>query len=400
MSRESLRNGWTCRRKVSDSLPLHSDPFPQIDYGLPAYPDHNDSSVCRKPVMFAMRTTYENIWTILTRERTASQGQNRRRRQHVSGLSFKSTIAVIAILLMTRGPAVGQTDNSNLPFVMVLGTAQDAGFPQAGCNKECCQSAWETPSKQRFATSLAIVDPTSNQRWLLDCTPDFREQLRLLQTQTPAAGGPVLDGIFLTHAHVGHYAGLIHLGREVIGADSVKVYAMPRMSHFLATNGPWEQLVTLKNITLCPLAADTAVQLNARISVTPILVPHRDEYSETVGFEVRGPNRKILFIPDIDKWDKWDQRVEEKVTDVDVAYLDGTFFGNGEIPGRDMSLIPHPSITESMERFSGLTSSVRSRVRFIHLNHTNPVLDTNSAGYRILQESGCRAAQQGEQQKL
>lgn len=290
-------------------------------------------------------------------------------------------------------------DNTS-PYVIVLGTAQDGGFPQAGCKKECCRAAWETLSLKRFATSLAIVDPATDQRWLLDCTPDFREQLRLLQNQTRAFNGPLLDGVFLTHAHIGHYAGLIHLGREVIGADSIKVYAMPRMSKFLATNGPWERLVTQKNICLRPLTANSAIQLNERISVTPIQVPHRDEYSETVGFVISGPNRRVLFVPDIDKWEKWDQDVGKQVQAVDVAYLDGTFFGDGELPGRDMSLIPHPSISESIARFSNLPKDVRSRVRFIHLNHTNPVRNKHSAAHRILQESGCCVAEQGERQGL
>lgn len=350
--------------------------------------------------MFAMNFDYQNSGIVDARKNTTPQAQASGQPLPVRSRRCKLTSSVSMLIFILVSSAAAQSDDSKLPFVLVLGTAQDAGFPQAGCNKDCCRLAWETPSQKRFATSLAIVDPATNERWLLDCTPDFREQLRLLQTKTRATDAPLLDGIFLTHAHIGHYSGLVHLGREVIGADSVKVYAMPRMKQFLTTNGPWEQLVTLNNISICPLAANTAVRLNSRISVTPLLVPHRDEYSETVGFVISGPNRKILFIPDIDKWEKWDRKIEDQIAAVDVAYLDGTFFGNGEIPGRDMSLIPHPSITESMGRLSKLPAKLRSRVRFIHLNHTNPVLNTNSAAYRILQESGSHAAIQGEQQGL
>lgn len=299
-------------------------------------------------------------------------------------------------------------DPVQVPFVCVLGIAQDAGFPQAGCRKECCREAWQNPELRQHATSLSVCDPISGQGWILDCTPDFKDQLRMME-QLPGNGvadgdsnaaNIQLRGIFLTHAHIGHYAGLIHLGREVMGASSVNVYAMPRMQQFLTTNGPWDQLVSLNNIQLQQLIADQPVKLNERLSITPILVPHRDEYSETVGFVIAGPNRKVLYIPDIDKWSRWERNIEQLVSTVDVAYLDGTFFGNGEIPGRDLSQIPHPFIQESLQRFSKVPAEVRERIRFIHLNHTNPALKATSAARKIIGENGCGVAKQGERTPL
>lgn len=314
--------------------------------------------------------------------------------------------SLTASLMLFANPLVGQ-DQSKAPFVYVLGTAQDAGYPQAGCRKDCCADAWEDPSLKRYATSLAVCDPTSNQAWLLDCSPDFKYQLRMVeqlgldsQVADTLSEPMQLSGIFLTHAHIGHYSGLIHLGREVMGTSEVSVYTMPRMKKFLTSNGPWDQLISLNNIKLQPLQADGAVKLNDRLSVTPILVPHRDEYSETVGFIVQGPNKRVLFIPDIDKWSRWDRKIEDIVKDVDVAYLDGTFFGNGEIPGRDLSQIPHPFIQESLQRFGSLPVQIRQRVRFIHLNHTNPALKAHSAARRIISEAECNVAEQGEQTKL
>ncbi|MEP3481151.1 MAG: MBL fold metallo-hydrolase [Fuerstiella sp.] len=318
-------------------------------------------------------------------------------------------VGFIASLVLSSHPWMSNSllaqDGSQRPFIYVLGTAQDAGYPQAGCRKECCQDAWLDPSVARYATSLAVCDPVSHQVWLLDSSPDFKHQLRMIERlnspqQTKASNGFQLNGIFLTHAHIGHYSGLIHLGREVMGAAAMNVYAMPRMQKFLTSNGPWDQLVSLNNIQLQPLKADVAVKLNERLSVTPLLVPHRDEYSETVGFIVQGPNRKVLFIPDIDKWSRWDRAIEDIVKTVDVAYLDGTFFGNGEIPGRDLSQIPHPFIQESLQRFSGQPAHIRQRVRFIHLNHTNPALKSNSAARRIIVEAECNVAEQGEKSEL
>lgn len=286
--------------------------------------------------------------------------------------------------------------------LVVLGIAQDAGYPQANCKKACCREAWKDPSIRRHTSCVAIVDHKTNQCFMLDCTPNFPDQWQWLETNVaswPNTRAKV-DGIFLTHAHIGHYTGLMHFGREAMGTRDVPVYAMPRMSNFLTNNGPWSQLVELKNIMLFPLVAEKPISVNERVSITPILVPHRDEFSETVGFIVKGPKRSALYLPDIDKWSKWDRSIEKIIAKVDVAYLDGTFLENGELPGRDMSLIPHPFIQESIKQFSPLDATERKKVRFIHLNHTNPALRTDSAAQRQIRQAGMDVAAQGEKISL
>ena len=295
----------------------------------------------------------------------------------------------------------GRTDRTDAtrPFITVLGIAQDAGYPQAGCRKDCCREAWTLLELRRRVTALSVTDPATRQTWLIDCTPDFPDQLRSIQKLTsgePAASASSVSGIFLTHAHIGHYSGLIHLGREVMGTQQVPVWAMPRMKKFLSSNGPWSQLVKLDNIRLSPLQDGRTVRLNDRLSMTPFIVPHRDEFSETVGFRISSQQKSAIFIPDIDKWSRWDRPVEDLIRASDVAYLDGTFYANGEIPGRDMSQIPHPFIEESLSRFSKLESGERNKVRFIHLNHTNPALKGDSAARRQIESVGCHVARQDE----
>ncbi|HXH41266.1 MAG TPA: MBL fold metallo-hydrolase [Thermoanaerobaculia bacterium] len=271
------------------------------------------------------------------------------------------------------------------PYAVVLGIAQDGGYPQAGCNRPDCVAAWHDPKLRQRVVSLAIVDPQSRQRWIIDATPDFPSQLRTLEEAAPRAdAAPLLDGILLTHAHIGHYLGLAQLGREVIGAHSVRVYAMPRMREFLGHNAPWDQLIRLHNIELAPIEDGMAVSLNERISVTPMLVPHRDEYSETVAFLIRGPSRSILWLPDIDKWEKWSTPLESVLARVDVAYLDGTFYDAGELPGRDLREIPHPLMTETLSRLAA--SPLLAKVRFIHLNQSNPLLRGGRAGVIVAKD--------------
>jgi len=293
-----------------------------------------------------------------------------------------------ALLAACARPHTSPPAPSTAPYLVVLGTAQDGGYPQAGTKPG---EAW-LPEQRRFATSLAIVDPVSKSRWIIEATPDFREQLHELDLVAPAEGTPGLTGILLTHAHVGHYAGLIHLGREVIGARGVPVYAMPRMREFLSTQGPWEQLVKLSNIEIRPLEDGTTVRLNDHISVTPFRVPHRDEYSETVGYRIVGPTRTVVFLPDIDKWERWDTRIEDVVARADVAYLDATFYRDGEVPGRAMAEIPHPFMQETMARFAAAPAAERAKIRFIHLNRTNPVAFPQSDERRAVERAGFRVA--------
>ncbi len=192
----------------------------------------------------------------------------------------------------------------------------------------------------------------------------------------------------------------MHLGREVMGAKAVPVYAMPRMRNFLSTNGPWSQLVRSQNITLQPLQHDSVIVLNARLKITPILVPHRDEYTETVGFRITGPQRAALFIPDIDKWEKWERRIEDEIAQVEVAYLDGTFYAEGEIPGRNMAEIPHPFMVESLARLSSLPKNEKAKIRFIHLNHTNPALNSQSEAHDHIHSLGFRITREQERANL
>ena len=280
-------------------------------------------------------------------------------------------------------------------FLVVLGIAQDAGYPQMGCKKTCCTAFWQGKEGKKYITCLALVDRIANQYWLFEATPDMSHQLHNLQPYLATGSDYSPDGIFITHAHIGHYSGLMQLGREAMNAKTIPVWAMPRLDSFLRNNGPWSQLVALKNIQLQHLHADSSVLLNTSLHVIPVRVPHRDEFSETVGFIIESDKKKILFIPDIDKWEKWDRNIEDEIRKVDVALLDGTFYESRELPGRNMSEVPHPFVVESMQRFLALPPLEKAKVRFIHFNHTNPLLKQRSAAKDKLIEKGFGVSEEG-----
>lgn len=292
----------------------------------------------------------------------------------------------------------GQPKESNVS-VLVLGTVQDAGSPHIGCKKECCTALFLNPYKNRKVVSLGVIDYENNKTFLFEATPDLPAQLKLLKEQAKIEV-ETPNGIFLTHAHIGHYTGLMYLGREALGAKDIPVYAMPKMKVFLEQNGPWSQLVDLNNISIRDLVNNQEVKLTNNLSIIPFLVPHRDEFSETAGYKVIGPDKSLLFIPDIDKWSKWEKDIIAEIRNVDYAFLDATFFDGEEINNRSISEIPHPFIIESMELFKGLSNAEKEKIHFIHFNHTNPVLNPESKQTSMVLKQGFHIANFGQNIRL
>lgn len=290
---------------------------------------------------------------------------------------------------------------------VILGTGQDAGAPQIG-NPE--DRGWRSPDKRLFATSAALMDRRNDARFLFEATPDIREQLNALDKIMAPQANLDLSGIFVSHAHIGHYAGLMFLGRESAGAKDIPVYTMPRMAKFLETNGPWSQLVKLGNIRLEPVSPLSGAWMIADdMWVLPLVVPHRDEFSETIGYLIKGPNKSVLFLPDIDSWEAWDRQaqqpfnqrganmnIQDMVDRVDFAFLDATFFDDYELPGRDMSQIPHPRVKHTMNLFADRSEETKDKIHFIHINHTNPIRFKTSLEYQDVYERGFNVAHQGQ----
>jgi len=275
----------------------------------------------------------------------------------------------------SSGPSVPESSAPPGWRLVVLGTAQDGGMPHIGCERGPCAAARRG---ERSAARVACLGLTDGARsFLFDATPDLPAQVHALGARRP-------DGIFLTHAHLGHYLGLAFLGKEALGARGVPVYATERMRAFLRTDAPWRLLVEEGRIDL---RDNASVDLGG-VRVSSFPVPHRAEISDTVGYLVEGPRRRALFVPDTDAWSKWDRDVRALVESVDLAFLDASFFSAEELPGRSMAEIPHPLVPDTMARLAGLGD----RVRFLHLNHSNPLWEDP----RPVEERGFHLAREGE----
>lgn len=300
----------------------------------------------------------------------------------------------IWIFLITLFYFINCQAQSTNSYVVVLGIAQDGGYPHLGCDKSCCDQAWKNPDLKKFVSSIAIVDPQSLKWWLVEATPDIKDQLMLFQNLTGGQFPYLPEGIFITHAHIGHYTGLVQLGKEVMNTRGVKVYVLPRMKKFLETNGPWSQLVELNNIVLNELKPNEQVNISPVISITAMTVPHRDEFSETAAFIISTSLSNYLFLPDIDKWEKWNVSLHDLLNNIDIAFIDGTFYSGNELPNRNINEIPHPLMIETMTRFEKESDQVKAKIHFIHFNHSNPVLH-NSAILNEILVKGYHLAVQG-----
>lgn len=310
----------------------------------------------------------------------------------------------IALFILLPQLNLGQhsfvTNDKEGVEVFVLGTAQDGGSPHIGCEKECCAQLFDKGGHSRKVVSLGIIDFEYNKTVLIEATPDLPAQIKALREMAPFRQNDYPEGIFLTHAHIGHYGGLMYLGKEAANTKNIPVYAMPKMHRFLTENGPWGQLVANNNIRLVPTENEKPVQISEQLTIVPFVVPHRDEYSETVGYKVIGPNRTLLFIPDVDKWEKWEKDIREEIKAVDYAFIDATFFDAEEIDYRDISEIPHPFVIESIETFKDYPKSEKNKVYFIHFNHTNPLLIPDAPQTKKVLQAGFQIARKGMALKL
>ena len=265
--------------------------------------------------------------------------------------------------------------------VFVVGSAQDGGVPHAGCEEFCCLEAWANPTLHRYPSSIAAVCKETKSFWLFDATPDIKHQIHLLKCYDA-----YLSGIFLTHAHIGHFAGLTSLGLEIMNLMNIPVYVMPYMKKFLLESPFLASLIESNVIKIKSIEECKIIDVGP-FGIEAFNVPHRNELSETVGFRVSGDSKSIIYLPDIDSWEGWEGKLLTLVSENDYLLIDGTYYDKNEIKSRNIDKIPHPEIRHSLEILSSLDKKERKKIYFTHFNHTNTVIQLNSqSGRRVIDE--------------
>ena len=297
---------------------------------------------------------------------------------------------------------------------VVLGNMQDAGLPNAGCTCARCTAAFADAMQVQYAACLAIVDKrgkrdteihregTEGHRekakvYLIDATPDIKFQLNLLAGVLgthPQRSNRLRqpDGIFLTHAHMGHVGGLPQLSKEAMFVNDLPIYATPTLCKLLQQTKLWSPLI--QELNFQPMPGGSTVDLGDGLRITAVPVPHRDEWNVgTMAYHIQGQDKSLLYLPDIDAWDQWSE-AEAILSSVDVALVDASFYSRDELGG--LPPPAHPLVTDTMERFAHLSD----KIVLTHLNHTNAVLDVGSEAETAVRQAGFRIAQTGDMFRL
>ncbi|MCJ7479159.1 MAG: MBL fold metallo-hydrolase [Candidatus Nanohaloarchaeota archaeon QJJ-7] len=262
----------------------------------------------------------------------------------------------------------------------ILGSAQDGGVPHLRCSCDACQAAREDPNKQRYATALKVYDEEKGVNYLFDASPDIRFQL----------GDEFMDGIFISHGHLGHVTGLLYLGKESINSNMTDVYCSESAADFLKENYPYRLLVDRNNIVLNTFEENGHENLmGMKVDFVPVI--HRYVPTDMHAFRIKTDDTNLFYMTDIDHWT--DDAIKE-VESADVAIIDGCFWSQEEIDRYER--VPHPPIKESLEIFEDTDTDII----FTHINHTNPVLDPESEERKKVEEAGFRIAEEGMEIEL
>ncbi len=283
-------------------------------------------------------------------------------------------------------------------IVTILGTAQDGGFPQPGCQRECCLSKLAR-THPRYPVALGIKGRDGSHH-MVEASRMMHSQFKIWERKI-GTYPPIPESIILTHAHLGHIDGLGLLGKEVMGARGVTVHCSQSVALHIEQTPAFSALVEQDSIRLSVWQSGVRFTPTKEcgFSIVPIPVPHRSEFSDCHALLIESEGNRLLFLPDHDSWEQTlnKQNIRDWLANlkVDVALLDGTFWSGGELHNRDMKDVPHPTVEDSLHRL-GSKQEEDPDIRFFHLNHTNPLCNPQSEQSLIVKEMGWLVANEGD----
>ena len=278
-------------------------------------------------------------------------------------------------------PCLGDRVDSGLK-VEVLGNVQDGGVPHLGCSCDVCESARGDCSERRYVGALMVKenDREDSGQYLIDATPDIKYQI----------DGKFLDGVFISHGHLGHINGLPFFGTECLDTEHLPIYCTAEMRQYIMNNDPFRLMVDRNQIELNEVNNNDSVEIRGgEIEFRNVL--HRYVNTDTTSFMIKGEDRKLYYLSDIDEWT---EEAANSVKEADIALVDGTFWSKEEIDRFEE--VPHPPIKQTMDKMEDWDTEII----FTHLNHTNPALREDTEERKELEERGFKVAEKGMEIEL
>ena len=276
--------------------------------------------------------------------------------------------------------------------VRILGSAAGGGYPQWNCHCRVCDAARAGErAVPRTQSSLAIRGE-EGPWFLVNASPDLRQQLETLGAPVDGVRGPPVAGVLLTDAEIDHTAGLL-LMRE--SAAPIRVYG----------GAPVER--ALKETVLHMLERFSGVDWHTLhpdrerpIEGSSLVVEPFDVSDDQTGLVFRDRGGTLTYVPGLARLD---DGVIARLAASDVVLVDGTFWHDDDLArlgisdrtAHDMGHVPLTGGT--LEMLAGLE---RPRKVLVHINNTNPILLEDSPEREQVVRAGVEVAYDGLEAEL
>ncbi|HEY8106830.1 MAG TPA: pyrroloquinoline quinone biosynthesis protein PqqB [Gemmatimonadales bacterium] len=296
--------------------------------------------------------------------------------------------------------------------ITLLGTAAGGGFPQWNCWCPSCRVARREPARARPRTQSSAAVTADGQRWfLLNASPDVREQLARLPVEPPSGPRHVpVAGVVTTDAELDHTLGIVLLRegrrlqlyltcavRQVLERDSsilpvTRAFAEVDVVELPPQGGPVP--LTYPDGSASGLSVETF-----QVPAGPPRFASEELAGHTIGLVLRdrATGGSCAFVPGCGGLDAG---LLARLDAVDLALFDGTFWtddelirlGIGDRTARQMDHLPISGPGGSLEQLAALRTPRRV---YTHINNTNPMLIEDSPERAQVVEHGLLVGMDG-----
>ena len=294
--------------------------------------------------------------------------------------------------------------------VVVLGVAAGGGVPQWNCGCPVCRTARDEAPQLRSTQASIAVSADGEHYFLVNASPDLRQQLIATPQLHPKSGklrhSPI-TGVILTNGEIDAIAGLLSM-RE---GSPFTMYAHERVLAILKSNSIFNVL-SEKSVKRQPITVDQAFEpalpdgSPSGIEVVPFAVPgKRAWYLEVRGYTARDDGAgDTLGLRIADKASgkyfyflaacaRVTDDLKSRLAGSPLVFFDGTVWrddeliiaGLGNKTGQAMGHIPMSGGRGAIESLAGLGIG---RKLFLHVNNSNPALLRGSDERKAAEHAG------------
>ena len=283
--------------------------------------------------------------------------------------------------------------------IVILGAAAGGGLPQWNCSCPVCAAARDGRATPRMQSSIA-VRADGGAWYLVNASPDVRQQMELLRDSGAARRSSPVAGVLLTDAEIDHTAGLIVL-RE--GPEPLRIHASAAVRSALTTGfALLPVLGAYCGVEWSPLEPGTTVVLDGGLSVESFAVPgdpprYIGGEPFGVGLTFSADGATVTYVPAVMELDP---ALQARLRQSDWALVDGTCWTDDELVRLGISettarMMGHAPISGPGGTLETLARLDGPRLVLVHLNNTNPVLVDGSPERAAVEEAGIVVAYDG-----